>query len=68
MEPDSDSDETRIVRKQASEYAGETSIHGLKYVGEMERTIFERWVWSYRPFNPLCWLHSDVCILVFVGP
>ena len=44
MEPDSDSDETRIVRKQASEYASETSIHGLKYVGEKERTIFERWV------------------------
>ena len=44
MEPDSDSDETRIVIEQASEYASETSIHGLKYVGEKERTIFERWV------------------------
>ena len=42
MEPDSDADETHIVRKQASEYASETSIHGLKYVGEKERTMFER--------------------------
>ena len=45
MEPDdSDVDETHLLKKQAHEYAGETSIHGLKYIGEKERTKFERWV------------------------
>ena len=43
MQPDTD-DETSLVRKQMHEYTGETSIHGLKYVGEKERTIFERCV------------------------
>ena len=40
---DPDTDETGLVRKQVHEYAGETSIHGIKYVGEKERTTFERW-------------------------
>ena len=45
MEPDdSDIDETHLLKKQAHEYSGETSIHGLKYIGEKERTKFERWV------------------------
>ena len=44
MESDSDADETNMVGKQAREYASRTSIHGLIYVGEKERTIFERWV------------------------
>ena len=43
MEPESE-DETHLVRKQMHEYAGESSIHGLKYVGEKERTTIERWV------------------------
>ena len=43
MEPESE-DETHLVRKQMHEYASESSIHGLKYVGEKERTTFERWV------------------------
>ena len=43
MEPDdSDVDEILLLKKQAHEYAGETSIHGLKYIGEKERTKFER--------------------------
>ena len=42
MEPES-KDETHLVRKQMHEYASESSIHGLKYVGEKERTTFERW-------------------------
>ena len=46
MDPEdsSDADETHLLKKQAHEYAGETSIHGLKYIGEKERTKFERWV------------------------
>ena len=43
MEPKSE-DEAHLVRKQMHEYAIESSIHGLKYVGEKERTTFERWV------------------------
>ena len=43
MEPDdSDIDETHLLKKQAHEYSGETSIHGLKYIGEKERTTCER--------------------------
>ena len=30
---------------QAREYAAETSLHGLKYVGEVKRTIPERLLW-----------------------
>ena len=39
---DSDADESNMLKKQAHEYASETSIHGLKYIGERERTPFER--------------------------
>ena len=43
MEPDnSDIDETNLLKKQAQEYSGETSIHGLKYIGEKDRTTCER--------------------------
>ena len=43
MEPDdSDIDETHLLKKQAHEYSGETSIHGLKYIGEKGRTTCER--------------------------
>ena len=43
MEPDdSDIDETNLLKKQAGEYSGETSIHGLKYIGEKGRTACER--------------------------
>ena len=40
---DSDFDEIGMIKKQASQYAGETSIHGLKYVGEKDRTKCERY-------------------------
>ena len=45
---DSDTDESHMLKKQAHEYASETSIHGLKYIGERERTPFERWVLIYH--------------------
>ena len=44
MDSDSDEDETKIVRRKASEYSRETSIHGIKYVGESSRTTLERLV------------------------
>ena len=45
---DSDTDKNHLLKKQAHEYASETSIHGLKYIGERERTPFERRVFIYH--------------------
>ena len=42
MDSDSDGDETMLVRRYAGEYSRETSIHGIKYVGESNRTTLER--------------------------
>ena len=39
---DSDSDEMSILKKQAKEYTENTSIHGLVYLGESNRSIIER--------------------------
>ena len=39
---DSDSDEISILKKQAKEYTENTSIHGLVYLGESNRSIIER--------------------------
>ena len=39
---DSDSDEISILKKQAKEYTENTSIHGLFYLGESNRSIIER--------------------------
>ena len=42
MDSDSDGDETMLVRRYAGDYSRETSIHGIKYVGESNRTTLER--------------------------
>ena len=42
MDSDSDWDAHETMRRKAREYAGETSIHGIKYVGEKNRTTLER--------------------------
>ena len=48
MDSDSDDgDETMVVRRYAGEDSRETSIHGIKYVGESNRTTFERLVHSF---------------------
>jgi hypothetical protein len=39
---DSDVDEVQLVKRQATQYSGETSIHGIKYIGEATRTPYER--------------------------
>lgn len=31
------------LREYFTEYCNNTGIHGFKYIGEYERTIFERW-------------------------
>ena len=39
---DSDKDEVSILKKQAKEYTENTSIHGLVYLGESDRSFIER--------------------------
>ena len=41
--PDSDDEnEVNMIKKQAAEYTDSTSIHGLKYIGEVGRHYVER--------------------------
>ena len=39
---DSDADEVNILKKQAKNYTENTSIHGLVYLGESDRSFIER--------------------------
>ena len=42
-EDSDDEDEWANMKKQASEYASGTSLHGIKYVGEEGRHFIERY-------------------------
>ena len=39
---DSDADEVNILKRQAKNYTENTSIHGLVYLGESDRSFIER--------------------------
>ena len=47
-------DEVGLFKKQTAEYADATSIHGVKYIFERQRSVGER----------LCWLLLCICSLV----